>query len=137
MSTSTAIVLTLARTKVAHGWTQHQGRDAYGNVCAAQAILESSGGADSITYDACVLLLSAAGILGTNNNLYPEVPHWNDAPGRTKEEVLAAFDKAIEIAQGREVTIDYHPDLVVAKPKPVLDVHVIDEVKKVKAMCNA
>ena len=26
---------------------------------------------------------------------------WNDAPGRTKEEVLAAFDRAIEIAEGK------------------------------------
>jgi hypothetical protein len=27
------------------------------------------------------------------------VVEWNDAPGRTKEEVLAAFDKAIALAQ--------------------------------------
>jgi hypothetical protein len=26
---------------------------------------------------------------------YPSVPIWNDTPGRTKEEVLEAFDKAI------------------------------------------
>ena len=26
------------------------------------------------------------------------IPHWNDAPGRTKVEVLAAYDRAIELA---------------------------------------
>ena len=28
------------------------------------------------------------------------IPTWNDAPGRTHPEVLAAFDRAIEIAEG-------------------------------------
>jgi hypothetical protein len=30
----------------------------------------------------------------------PRLDHWNDAPGRTQAEVLAAFDKAIELAEG-------------------------------------
>jgi hypothetical protein len=30
------------------------------------------------------------------------IPAWNDHPGRTKAEVLAAFDKAIKIAKQKE-----------------------------------
>lgn len=29
-------------------------------------------------------------------------PHWNNAPGRTHEEVMEAFDRAIALEEGRE-----------------------------------
>jgi hypothetical protein len=32
----------------------------------------------------------------------PELTHWNDAPGRTLDDVLAVYDKAIELAIGEE-----------------------------------
>lgn len=38
--------------------------------------------------------------LGTD--FYLDAYHWNDAPGRTLDEVLAVYDKAIAIAEKEE-----------------------------------
>lgn len=92
-----ADILRKARQLIADGWCQR----------------------DSVAYDArsktfsyCALgAISAAGNLRTARNLAfvyltsaisPQavaIPHWNDHPRRTQEEVLAAFDKAIELAE--------------------------------------
>lgn len=48
---------------------------------------------DTGSCDACALLAAVAGCEDT--------AEWNDAPGRTQEEVLEAYDAAIAIAEGR------------------------------------
>ena len=42
------------------------------------------------------------GLLGTEES--PDVIGWNDTPGRTADEVYAAFDKAIALAESREAS---------------------------------
>lgn len=39
-----------------------------------------------------------------SNGVHPSAPSYNDAEGRTEEEVLALFDKAIELAKAEEVS---------------------------------
>jgi hypothetical protein len=101
-----ADVLTLARKKVAAGWTQEfLARDAQGNTrCSyAEATCFCSWGA----------ILAAADELDASHSVecvaeklfestYPEdwgLIDWNDSPGRTQAEVVAAFDHAIVLAE--------------------------------------
>jgi len=62
--------------------------------CGIGAISVAAGGNtdDDLGYDAYKALER---IVGSG------FPHYNDAPGRTKEEVLAVFDKAIAAEEGR------------------------------------
>ena len=46
---------------------------------------------------------------------YDNIPHWNDTNGRTKTEVLAAFDATIERLSGPKVEV---PKFVVV-PEPI------------------
>jgi len=74
-----------ARNRIEKGWIQNYASTSKG-VCMSFAI---DGG--YAMREECLVFLSAA-IGGL-----PVVP-WNDAPGRTKEEVLAAYDRAIELS---------------------------------------
>lgn len=66
--------------------------------CVATSVTDVTGLDNHTTYntgiDAMVLFKRA-------NGIDPDlcIGRWNDAPGRTKEEVLAAFDKAIALAE--------------------------------------
>ena len=96
---TTVEVLKAARAKIEQGWCQGSyARNAmnekvlYRSVdacrwCAMGAIV-SLGGVDWIT---------AADVIKQANAI-EVIPKWNDAPNRTQAEVLAAFDKAIELA---------------------------------------
>lgn len=107
MSAAVVKVLRKARALVAKGWTQgtyarsksgrpvkHLGRAA-ARFCAIGALdvaAHSSG--DRFTYsDARDALRQAVGV-----HLLPE---WNDESGRTKADVLAAFDRAIRAEAGK------------------------------------
>lgn len=92
-------VLRRARALIAGGWTQ----GAYMSVgffgrryCAVGAIAYSAGlvpGLDTSTpamTDARRALRTASGM-----EYYEGIETWNDNPRRTKQEVLAAFDRAI------------------------------------------
>jgi hypothetical protein len=49
--------------------------------------------------------------------------YWNDAPGRTEKEVLAAFDKAISIAESRRlaaIKASVSPDVLINFDKVAL-----------------
>jgi len=74
--------LIVGRRKIELGWCQGAGR-VRGSVCAAVAISEAPAEA--------VLLLQR--IVGT-----PYIADWNDVPGRTKDEILAAYDRAITLS---------------------------------------
>ena len=67
------------KRRIEAGWCQHAGR-ARGMVCAAVAIGDAP-------IESVLLFQRAIGTL--------HIADWNDAPGRTKEEVLAAYDLAI------------------------------------------
>lgn len=60
--------------------------------CSSGAICEAQ--KPSMAEDAAYYFIKAIG--------GGPIPRWNDTPGRTKEEVLAAFDKAIELADTQQ-----------------------------------
>jgi hypothetical protein len=88
------------------GWCQGVLWDDRGRVCAIGALLK---GHDLPWQDDRSQILPAVGVLVEANQLAPAVEHgyspeallqisvvtWNNAEGRTKEEVLDAFDRAI------------------------------------------
>jgi hypothetical protein len=86
---TTVEVLRAARAKIERGWCQH----AYqvgADVCAMGAILYATDPCRARTGAIDVL----AGAIGGKG-----ICDWNDSPLRTQAEVLAAFDKAITLAE--------------------------------------
>jgi len=102
---TTKQILQEARALLARGWCQgYFAKDEAGhNVtendpgavcwCAVGATLRA---AHVLRFDNSEALL-ALRVLGAEIRSWV-IPNWNDAEGRTKEEVLAAFDRAIEAA---------------------------------------
>jgi hypothetical protein len=97
--------LRAARALVEKGWTQGAyARTKTGKECPDRSLHAKcwcASGAiwrvcahDGIGFSEAHKQLSAA--------INKPIPYWNDAPGRTQAEVLAAFDRAIEIAEGRQ-----------------------------------
>jgi len=104
----TRTILIKARELIAtKGWTQGRwALDAAGKpamadehatcFCSWGAIVTAARGFgwdSEAEYTACCVFAEAIGAGDTGRLI-----KWNDAPGRTKEEVLAAFDRAIEAA---------------------------------------
>jgi hypothetical protein len=83
--TSSPVTQTLidARAKVEKGWCQHHGRSR-GAVCAGFALVEAG--------------CSETTIFIFEDVIKQPIITWNDAPDRTKEQVLAAFDRAIDLS---------------------------------------
>lgn len=71
-----------------HGWLQDSLGEQGGPRCMYGALLSTSQGSDP---DRLVVKIGC-------DVLRRDVPLWNDAPGRTIEEVYAAFDRAIALA---------------------------------------
>jgi hypothetical protein len=90
---TTKDVLISARAEIAHGWTQGQFRDSNGNVCLVGALMLGSKHNLAMELSCYRPLRLATGV-----ELPKSMMQWNDAKGRTQVEVLAAFDKAIELA---------------------------------------
>lgn len=91
MSDTIADILERAAARVEKGWTQQGMEDRAGNVCALKAIDLAMGGRCSIStpaYDAFCEFIGRAGI-----------GIWNDAPGRTQQEVVAALREAARLAR--------------------------------------
>src|SRR4029077_20458554 len=76
------------------GWTQKSYKSSVDSVCMLGAIEIGSSVAHVRKLDAVVRLAKAIGCPDTKYPSY-EVVVWNDQPGRTHDEVLAAFDRAI------------------------------------------
>lgn len=87
--TKTVRVLTKARDAIARDWFGREGRNSY-QVCAYIALGDASGGVGHLMRPACNVFRE---VIGEDN-----IIGWNDAPGRTQAEGVAAFDKAIEAA---------------------------------------
>lgn len=77
-----------ARTLIERGWCQKHLKSAQG-YCAVGAIIATN--RNDLDNAAVALLARAART--------DSVALWNDASRRTKPQVLAAFDKAIELAE--------------------------------------
>ena len=85
------------------GWTQGEYRDNQGRMCAlgslraASNALESQGELDddsgTVYLDAVDALREVVNI-GGDLRQYTPIPDWNDAPDRTKDEVLNALESA-------------------------------------------
>jgi hypothetical protein len=81
------------------GWGRGDGANSpRGCYCVLTAI---AGDEKVYHYDAVRFFERANGIGPTESGI--SVIGWNDAPGRTQEEVLAAFDKAITLAEQENV----------------------------------
>lgn len=74
-----------------YGWIQHRfGTKAVG-FCMAGSMIPDGGRVSEFANAADQCLRK---VIGENS-----IGKWNDMPGRTKEEVLEAFDKAIALAE--------------------------------------
>ena len=93
--TTVADVLRRARALIdsPEKWWRPSWENAPGNpACVANAICHANG--ELLFVEAHNVMCRALGL-----DRVPEIWHWNDAPERTHAEVLAAFDKAIELAE--------------------------------------
>lgn len=110
-------VLKAARARIAQGWCNSGGSDKKGGVCIIVAISRQAGsilgdgpGAEALSYVHRAIqpppkdsdpLAPIFDWFDPPREVYPiDYPiDWNEAPGRTQAEVIAAFDRAIEIAR--------------------------------------
>ena len=76
--------------------------DAY-SFCSVGALRYVNGG-DSGGYTPALRWLDAAGSDNVVNTLTTSLSVWNDALGRTHDEVVARFDRAIELAKESRCT---------------------------------
>ena len=110
--TAASIILTDARDLVARGWCQtDDARDARGatvppgspDACCWSllgAIVASSGGPERLRSDRRTLADVAKASLAVGLATGEEsLRDWNDAPGRTSAEVIAAFDEALALLE--------------------------------------
>jgi hypothetical protein len=83
-----------ARALIERGWTQRAYERCDGSVCAMGAIEHACGGCWSDHPDVVSALRRGIGVPQADDIFY-----WNDSVFRTQAEVLAAFDKAIKLAE--------------------------------------
>lgn len=92
MDKITKQILINARKLIEIGWTQHTSHEVIDGVhcyCVSGAICRAA-------WDSCYAIATSNARLKFEKIINENIPLWNDKPERTKEEVLAAFDKAIE-----------------------------------------
>jgi hypothetical protein len=77
------------------GWCQWAAADGRGAHCMGGALGRVTQGDPNCTFTETELAAFRALGEATGTKDYG-IPGWNDKPGRTKEEVLAAFDRAIQ-----------------------------------------
>lgn len=87
-----------ARARVAAGWCQDRGRDAGGKTCAGIALANARAGTEAWTLFERSIDPPSSPRQTHDLRDHTFIVKWNDAPGRTQAEVLAAFDRAIEMA---------------------------------------
>lgn len=97
MSEQAAIILRSAQQMIVnHGWCQKRFCDDQGRMCVAGALIRGRVGATDYVY------MMSRGFFAKATYTFYDITRWNDAPGRTKEEVLKAFDRAIALAEQNE-----------------------------------
>jgi hypothetical protein len=92
VESDTVEILKRARAMVEYRWCPRGGTDEEGGVCALVAIGKQFPTAEALRNDGAMHFFRAA--IGDRS-----IPEWNDTPGRTQAEVLAAFDRAIDLAR--------------------------------------
>ena len=114
MASSAVSTLTVARLLIEIGWCQDaSARTARGVKVRARsrkavafsalaAVLHVGGDYELEAYDFLQAAAFDPGCYPTRH--YAALVSWNDEPGRTKEEVLALFDKAIAAAKQKEAS---------------------------------
>lgn len=85
------VLLTAAHLLAQHGWCQRQSRSGSGALCVVAAIAAAAGGAKTLE-DRAHHALEVWVIWHSNHD---SVAEWNDAPERTKDEVLHALRHAV------------------------------------------
>lgn len=104
--------------KRAHWWSTDRKKVESTSYCSVGA-LNGSGFASGVLQAEQFLAQAITG--STISSAFPEsiVIGWNDTKGRTKEEVLAMFDKAITLAQAWEPEKKFDPIKYWPMPEPV------------------
>jgi hypothetical protein len=88
-------VLIRARSLIEHGtWVQHGGGTGIGQFCILTALDMAAGKGLNQAW------LSAYEAMGKAVKYPDDIANWNDVKGRTKQQVLEAFDRAIMIIGG-------------------------------------
>lgn len=101
MNTS-EILIRAKQELITRGWCQGMYRSPQQEVCSIGAIIAASCAASSDDYGT-TFVVSAEIVLHRALGGGPRsIMSWNDDPARTPEEVLAAFDAAIVMAQEHE-----------------------------------
>lgn len=94
------IVLEKARARIARGWCQNTPDSSGGSVCMGGAYQVVTAGSPSNLFhsgamDKFARLLGFRGGKEVGHRPGDRMVQWNDAPGRTQQEVLQRFDTAI------------------------------------------
>lgn len=122
-------VLTRARDMVAGGWVQNTGQKGLRR-CSIQAITDAfqevTGVNTQVLSPGCPCVMCQAMACTKGQAIWVQVvdafqavtgcssiPDWNDKKGRTQEQVVAAFDKAIRLLTPKPVTVIEEPVVVV------------------------
>src|ERR1051325_10189007 len=85
-------ILLDGRAQIERGWVQHYTHTRSG-VCLIGSLHDAPDSSSSLA--AQMFLLAAVKETGFAKE---SLPLFNDAPGRTKEEILAVYDRAIELS---------------------------------------
>lgn len=95
MDAETRKVLSAAKGLISRGWCQSQ-NESGGGFCAHGALFSASGLYEGRPWDEIAPLIKDA---ERYLDFYTNEPYsyitWNDAPGRTQDEVVALFDRAL------------------------------------------
>jgi hypothetical protein len=97
---SLAEVALHAKDLVADGWVQGRPPIRLGEHCAGSALLMAMSSPKDEN-GAIPLLFEAANIPLEAPSLFHSLVNWNDAPERTKQDVLNAFDEMARLAKER------------------------------------
>lgn len=98
MTTVTNILKKAKALIQTHGWQQDNYGDASCGFCALGAIRVATSGSVNVPYDDNYGTYYDARMI-FRHTIGGPIPSWNDTAGRTKEDVLEAFDKAIELSR--------------------------------------
>ena len=94
-------VLKAAREKIAQGWTQGSyAKDVLGLPDGGKHAVSfcSVGAMWAVERDICKVEVACEAFRRALPRKWISITDWNDAPSRTKKQVLDTFDKAIELA---------------------------------------
>ncbi|SRR6266550_3987434 len=97
----TTLALMEGRRRIEAGWCQRHLRigDSF---CAVGAVRSNYIHAFDILQEALGFGRLVTPDVHWNKDSPGRLAHWNDAPGRTKDDVLALYDRAIAISMNRE-----------------------------------